>query len=243
MMNSRYAMGGYHMEGKGRLGLRMREVTQATGLPKSTILHYVAQGLLTEPIRTGRNMAYYDPATIDRAKFIKTMQEKYSFPLEMIKKLLASRDEGKDIGPLVELDAVIFGAREGPEMDQKAFERATGLTGEQVAELLAAHLLLPLKDGSFQQSDVDAGRVFASGFILGLRASDLAYYATLAKELVDHEMRLRQRLTAQLPEGEDVQITVQLTRGARLLRNYVIDRIFQLRVAAAKNLKDEKLLS
>lgn len=231
------------MERKGKPGLRMREVTEATGLPKSTILHYIAQGLLPEPVRTGRNMAYYDPATVDRAKFIKSMQEKYSFPLEMIKKLLASRDQGRDIGPLVELDAVIFGQRRAPELDRRAFERATGLTDEQVEDLLAAHLLLPLKEGRFGQEDVDVGRVFARGFALGLQASDLVYYVTIAKELVDHEMRLRRRLTAHLPEGEDAQITAQLTRGARLLRNYVIDRVFQLRVAAAESLKDQDLVS
>jgi DNA-binding transcriptional MerR regulator len=224
-------------------GLRMREVTEATGLPKSTILHYVAQGLLPQPVRTGRNMAYYDPTTVDRAKFIRSMQEKYSFPLERIRKLLTSMDEGRDIAPLVELDTVIFGTKEIPELDQKAFEEATGLTGEQIAELMTAQLLLPLKEGLFADEDVEAGRVFAVSFARGLKATDLSYYAAIAKDIVDHEMRLRKRLTDRLPDGEDARVTAQLTQGARLLRNYVIDRVFQRRVAAATSLKDKELLS
>jgi len=91
--------GTYHdrrksVERENKKGLRMRELMEATGLPKSTILHYVAQGLLPEPVRTGRNMAYYDAACVERAKFIKKVQGTYSFPLEKIKKLLVVADEG-----------------------------------------------------------------------------------------------------------------------------------------------------
>ncbi len=224
-------------------GLRMRELMEATGVPKSTILHYVAQGLLPEPLRTGRNMAYYDPACVERTRFIKAVQGRYSFPLEKIKQLLAAIDRGEEVAPFVELDAVIFGAPGGREIDEAAFREATGLTHGQVSELLAAGLLLPLEEGSYRQDDIEAGRVFAAGFAQGLRASDLAFYARIAGEVVDHEMRLRQRLTGHLPDGQDARVTAQLTRGARALRNYVIDRVFQRRVAKARTLKDEALLS
>ena len=232
------------MKGPTKKGLRMKELTEATGLPKSTILHYLAQGLLPEPVRTGRNMAYYDAACVERAKLIKRVQGTYFFPLERIKRLLKSMDEGRDIAHLVELDAVVFGAAaERREVDQGAFQQATGLTAEQVSELLEANLLLPLEKGAFRQEDIDAGRVFAASFARGLRASDLAFYASLAKEVVDQEMRLRRRLTGHLPEDQDAQVTAELTRGARALRNYIIDRVFQRRVAAATTLQDEVLLS
>ena len=226
-----------------RYGLKMKEVTAATNLPKSTILHYVAQGLLPEPTRTSRNMAYYDPVCVERAKFIKTIQEKYAFRLEKIKKLLEAREAGQDITPLVELDAVIFGTSQQPEMDEKAFRRATGLTAGQIAGLLAEGLLAPLEEGRYRQDDVQAGKAFAASYAHGLHAADLAFYVRIAKEVVDQEMRLRRRLTAALPENEDARLTADLTRSARLLRNYVIDRVFQRRVAAAQSLKDEALLS
>ena len=82
-----------------------------------------------------------------------------------------------------------------------------------------------------------------ASFAMGLRASDLAFYASIAKEVVDQEMRLRRRLTGHMPEGQDAQVTAELTRGARVLRNYVIDRVFQRRVAAATTLQDEVLIS
>ena len=81
----------------------MRDLTEATGLPKSAILHYVAQGLLPAPEKTSRNMAYYDPACIERIQFIKSVQERYAFPLGKIRSLLSARDEGKNMEPLIEL--------------------------------------------------------------------------------------------------------------------------------------------
>jgi DNA-binding transcriptional MerR regulator len=221
----------------------MGELTEATGLPKSTILHYVAQGLLPEPVRTCRNAAFYDPECVERAKYIKEVQNTYSFPLEKIKKLLRSRDEGRDSAALMELHAVVFGAHVGEALDQKAFGLATGLDPSQVVELLEANLLLPLEQGVFRHEDVDAGKTYAAAFALGLKAPDLAFYGSIAKELVDQEMHLRERLTGHLPDDQDARVTTQLTMGARALRNYVIDRVFQHRVAAAKTLKDKEALS
>jgi DNA-binding transcriptional MerR regulator len=230
--------------GRKDRGLRMKELTEATGLPKSTILHYVAQGLLPEPVRTSRNMAFYDPACVERAQYIKEVQNTYSFPLEKIKKLLRSRDEGRDSAALLELQAVIFGTHaRTAALDDKAFRRATGLTPRQIVELREASLLMPLEQGVFRQEDVDAGKTYAAAFARGLKPADLAFYGRIAKALVDEEMHLRERLTGHLPDDQNARLTTELTKGARALRNYVIDRVFQLRVAAAKTLRDNKALS
>ena len=113
-------------------GLRMKELSAATGIPKSAILHYVAQGLLPEPVRTGPNMAYYDPACIERIEFIRAMQEKYAFPLRKIKMLLSHRERGMDVTPLVELSAAIFGDADALTLNEAEFCRATGLNLREV---------------------------------------------------------------------------------------------------------------
>lgn len=219
-------------------GIRMKELSEATGLPKSAILHYLAQGLLPEPLRTGRNMAYYDPACIERVKFIKTMQGTYSFPLTKIRMLLAHRDQGKDIAPLVELSGTIFGGSDGPALSEGELCAATGLTPVQVRALIDHELLLPLEKNRFTQQDVAICRVYGGSFAMGIRVSDLNFYAEAARLIVDQEMQLRQRLTAHLPEQEDVELTSRLVLGARAVRSYVIDRLFQQRVAANQDLKD-----
>jgi DNA-binding transcriptional MerR regulator len=228
-------------ERSGRL--RMRDLTEATGLPKSAILHYVAQGLLPVPEKTSRNMAYYDPASVERVKFVKSMQEKYSFPLSKIRSLLKARDAGKNMEPLIELSGVVFGSGDGPHMNEQTFSAATGLAPKDMAQLKKMGLLLPLERGQYGQSDIAVGKIYAQGFAAGIKVTDLSFYAEAAKRIVDEEMRLRRRLTSGLPEDHDAAVTTGMVRAARAIRNYVIDRTFQQRIAAAKKLQDEVLTS
>ena len=220
-------------------GLRMRELTAATGLAKSAILHYMAQGLLPEPVRTGRNMAYYDPVCVERIRFIKSLQGKCSFPLSKIKLLLSLRDQGKDVTPMIELSEVIFGGHEEPSLSGEDFCAATGLSSGQTTELIQKGLLVPLEDSRFNQYDVSVGSLYARGFSRGLTAADIVFYAESAKKIVDGEMTLRHKLTGHLSEEEDVRATMELVRAARTIRNYVLDRSFQARVTSFNDLKGE----
>ena len=220
-------------------GLRMSKLTEATGLPKSAILHYLSLGLLPQPVKTSRNMAYYDPACVERIRFIRSMQESYSMPLGKIGMLLSYRDEGRDITPLLELNEAIFAGNEEPDLDRKDYAEASGLDDGQVEALLDGGLLVPLEEGRFNRYDVMVGIMYARGFAMGLTISDLAFYSESAKRIVDEEMALRRKLTSHLPEEDDMRMTAQLVRGARAMRNYVIDRTFQRRVMSYSDLKGE----
>lgn len=223
--------------------LRMKELAQAVGLPKSAILHYISQGLLPEPTRTGTNMAYYDPSCIERIKFIKNIQSRYAFPLNRIKTLIAKKDEGVDLAPLLELNEAVFTGSDGPILGTDAFCEATGLKPAEVIALKKDGLLLPLEKNRYNQQDVTIGKIYAQGFAMGIKVTDLSYYAEAARQIVDAEMKLRSRLTANLPVDRDAVLTRRLVNVARTTRNYVIDRTFQLRIASAAHLRDERLLS
>ena len=68
--------------------LRMGELAEASGVPVPTIKHYLREGLLPEPVKTSRNMAYYPPEFVDRIKLIKQLQEERFMPLKAIKSVL-----------------------------------------------------------------------------------------------------------------------------------------------------------
>jgi DNA-binding transcriptional MerR regulator len=223
--------------------LRMRELVKATGLPKSTILFYANEGLLPEPIKTSSNMAYYHPDSIERLRFIKILQDDHRLPLSKIGRLLAWKAEGQDVTLRVELIKGVFGESQGPLMNEAAFCKATGLTRKQMKELIRARLLLPLEPGRFDREDVGMGLIYARGLAMGVKVEDMAFYPSLGKQIVSEEMTLRRRLTHDLPAELDAGLTLQLVQAARATRSYVIDRIFRLRIAAAKDLKDEELLS
>ena len=56
--------------------LKMSELARRSGVPASTIKHYIREGLLPEPaLRTSRNMAYYDAGLVQRIKTIKELQK------------------------------------------------------------------------------------------------------------------------------------------------------------------------
>jgi DNA-binding transcriptional MerR regulator len=221
----------------------MMELVEATGVAKSTILHYVQEGLLPEPLKTSPNMAYYHPDCIERVHFIKSTQNSHGLPLARIKRLLVLRDQGRNVTRQLELIQGIFGEADGPLLDRTAFCQTTGLTSTQLDELLCSKLLLPLNSGQFDQEDVTMGMLYSAGLARGLEVGQLAFYPRLGKELVDEEMALRRRLTHHLPDEADASRTLELVRAARTTRSYVIDRLFQLRVAASRDLKDEELLS
>ncbi len=91
----------------------------------------------------------------------------------------------------------------------------------------------------YDVDDVGMGRMFFEELRLGIRAEELAYYAELGEKIVDREMALHNKITSALPYPEDAATTTQMVKNARMCRAYVIDRLFQHRVAAMKNLKDQ----
>ncbi|MFH2128218.1 MAG: MerR family transcriptional regulator [Pseudomonadota bacterium] len=227
----------------GPKGLRMKELCEATGLPKSTLLYYVDQGLLPQPEKTSPNMAFYPPECVERAALIRQLQSDQRLPLAKIKSVLEAHDRGEDITPLLMVNQVIFGDREEPLMTLEEFCANSGLSPEQVSELEKAQLLMPLYDQGYDAQDLAMAQVLARGAALGLTPEDASFYTRLAKQLVDAEMALRHRLTHSLPMAQDASLTAAMVQSARIMRGYVIERVFQKRVAASQNLKDESLLS
>jgi DNA-binding transcriptional MerR regulator len=224
-------------------GLRMKELCEATGLPKSTLLFYVDQGLLPQPVKTSPNMAFYAPECVERAALIRQLQDNQRLPLSKIKAVLEAQDRGEDITPLLMVQQIIFGDQTEELMSLEEFCRQSGLGPQQVKELEQAQLLMPLSEEGYDSQDLAMAQVLARGGERGLTPEDASFYPRLAKQMVDAEMALRRRLTHSLPMEEDASLTAAMVQSARIMRGYIIERIFQKRVAASSNLKDESLLS
>jgi DNA-binding transcriptional MerR regulator len=71
--------------------LRMSELAERSGVSAGTIKHYLREGLLPEPLRTSRNMAYYPPDFVERIRLIKRLQEERFMPLKRIREVLSDR--------------------------------------------------------------------------------------------------------------------------------------------------------
>src|ERR687895_338546 len=101
--------------------LRMRELAAASGVSAGTIKHYLREGLLPEPVKTSRNMAYYPREFVERIRLIKQLQEDRFMPLKLIKSVL---DEDPDRAKvLVELeDRILERALQGDQRRVSAAE-------------------------------------------------------------------------------------------------------------------------
>ncbi len=221
-------------------GLRMKALAAAAGVPKSTILFYLNEGLLPAPVKTSPNMAYYDPACVDRIRLILHLQKRHRLSLSEVRRILDSNDPS-DLSVRLELNDIVFGrGRRTPLLDSKTFCRRTGLKAGQLKRLLDARLLQPLEKGRFDTEDVGMGEMYAGALNSGVRVEDLKYYVTLGEKIVDHEMKLRRRLTGHLSDVQDAALTIEMVKSARMCRAYVVDRLFQHRVAAMPALKEEE---
>ncbi len=74
--------------GQGRKLLKIKQISQASGVSTSAINYYVRMGLLPPPIKTFPNMAYYDEAYIHMISYIKRLQTDKNLPLKRIKELM-----------------------------------------------------------------------------------------------------------------------------------------------------------
>ena len=222
-------------KGEGSM-LKMKELAEATGVAKSTILHYVNEGLLPKPVKTSPNMAYYAHTCIERISFIKQLQSKHRLGLAQIKIILAQRDKGREVTPLIELKEVVFGQNDSKDLDTVAFCQATGLSPKEVEEFLAEGLLIPKKEGGFDSEDVAIGRILRLAGNLGIKPKEAEYYPRFAEKIVAEELAIHTRLVKNRPYEEAINVTMELTRVARALR---ADRVFQKRAISQEIFFDD----
>ncbi len=207
--------------------LKMKELVEATGISKATILYYVAEQLLTQPVKTSPNVAYYPSSMVERVHLIRQLQSQHRFSLAQIRIILQEMEKGRDVEALIEFNKEIFSQKEGDPLDRQAFCKACGLTKAQVQTAMDLKLLIPESDSCFDTTDVKAGKRLKINLGMGLPIEDLAFYSQLGEQIVAHEMDIRKRLIRTMPHDEALNTTLKITQGARFFREYIIERIFQ----------------
>jgi DNA-binding transcriptional MerR regulator len=73
--------------------MQISELARQSGVPAKTIRYYESAGLLPAPTRTDNNYRRYNPAVLERLRFIASARS-LGFALADIGELLAARDAG-----------------------------------------------------------------------------------------------------------------------------------------------------
>jgi DNA-binding transcriptional MerR regulator len=215
--------------------LRMRELAAASGVPAPTIKHYLREGLLPEPIKTSRNMAYYPPEFVDRIKLIKRLQEERFLPLKAIKNVLDEDPERAKA--MLELgDQILERALAGERSRTSATEvrKRYGVPKEVLDRLAELEVLTPNSRG-YTPSDVTIieaiSRFRAGGYDeqIGFTVYDTLRYKAALEELVRQEVDVvMERLAGEVPPERVVEL---LEAGAQPLKDFIAALHTKLMVA------------
>jgi DNA-binding transcriptional MerR regulator len=149
--------------------LKMKDLSEATGVNGATIRYYINEGLLPKPYKPFRNMAYYDESFIDKIKFIKTLQKDYFLPLEVIR--VGIKESGYDLQAVVnKLDR----AKEmmwlsDPETEKDSLEavnreklaQMTGMAAEDLGAAIHSGMILADENGQFHEKEIQIARKIA----------------------------------------------------------------------------------
>ena len=119
--------------------LKMNDLVKFSQTPKSTILYYVKEGLLPEPVKDKPNFHLYDERCVSLLAFIKYLQTNFNASISQIKDLFAHPefDWQNPYESLISLIAIIMGAENetfSPEVLCQEFEISEQALNQMVDE-------------------------------------------------------------------------------------------------------------
>jgi DNA-binding transcriptional MerR regulator len=209
----------------GKPLLRMGELAEASGVSAATIKHYLREGLLPEPVKTSRNMAYYPPEFADRIRLIKQLQEERFMPLKVIREVL--EEDPERARALVELEDRILEralARERTRTSAAEVRKRYDVPAEVLDRLEEIEVLSPNSRG-YTPSDVKIieaiSRFRAGGYEqeIGFTVYDTLRYKRAMEELVREEVEvLMDRLAGRMDTDRAMEL---IEAGAEPLKDLI----------------------
>jgi DNA-binding transcriptional MerR regulator len=190
--------------------LKISELADAADVPVATVRHYLREGLLPEPVKTSRNMAYYPPQFAERIRLIKQLQEERFMPLRVIRELLDAADgDVERLRALAETGDMLVARVLAPDADRtpeaEVLERFE-IPERALRRLTELGVLTPSGDG-YSPSDVRIieaiSRFRAAGWNekTGFGARDVARLMNGLEPVIADELKLLvERFTALDPD-------------------------------------------
>jgi DNA-binding transcriptional MerR regulator len=182
--------------------VKMSILARLSGVPAATIKHYLREGLLPEPaVKTGRNMALYDPALAERIKQIKALQREHFLPLRVIKSVLDGKPSEEDDAETAAAIQRALASLAPRDVRTRAELVASGAQEEDLAFFEALGLITPTKvegQDTFRGDDLALLRLLATSRRAGITQEMLppdivGPYVHAIRELVRVELEMFRR--------------------------------------------------
>lgn len=156
----------------GKQTFRMAELVRRTGLKRETIHFYISNGLLPRPLKTHKNMAYYDDSYVERLRQIRELQLKYFLPLKVIKEILIQTNAEMSTAEMDLLRVGLSGLIQLQEL-RRTYEpqtldqlsARTGLPTDEILEMERCEMISSVRDRDgtkvYQENDIKVVEAFA----------------------------------------------------------------------------------
>lgn len=215
----------------------MRDLVAESGLPRTTIHHYLREGLLPSPRKTAANAAVYGPEHLERLALLKALRGPELGPLAVdeIRRVLPIVERG--VAPAAAVELAALSARvpapgdggapppSGRALSARELARRSGLDLRHVRSLVEAGVIGDGgADDRFDAADLAAAVACGRLVDAGISPEDLGPVASLLTEARAYEAALIDLASAGREESGDAGLRESLRRAFRDLHAYLLAR-------------------
>ena len=212
--------------------MRMKELEQATGIPRTTIHFYFREGMLPAPEKSAVNAAVYTDEHVQRLLLIKRLKDGTEGPMPMylIRRILELVDQGVAPDVAIALERAVLAENAVPDSAGPfTIEELSKMSGVPLSELrryveYGLLLITPgQEDAPFDQLDAAMAREFYEVMTqMGWTAEDFAPISKKIREISDYEWELRNRAVY----GKKIEISVKMRARMQQFANFMHRYLF-----------------
>jgi len=186
--------------------LKMKELMLKSDESKSTILFYVKEGLLPEPSKPKPNLHLYDESCVEILKFIKYLQNNFSYTISEIKSIFKDNNFEFDgsFEMMVRSLELISGGKNSQWYSCSEFLELTDMSDKQLVELQENGYIFEREKG-FSTKEVEIVEILNRANSLGLDCSLLDEYVKSARYLAKKENEVGSTLLKCNKESHDAR--------------------------------------
>ncbi len=189
--------------------LKISELAARAGVEKSTVQHYIREGLLPPPTkRPHKNMAYYSPDLVDRIRLIKSLQRERYLPLAKIKVMLSDQEGITELHDFVHGQSPTPPEEPAVDVERSALMRETGISSADIDSLEKNGFVHPRSKGDtvvFRAGDAAVIRAICEMQAAGLNREngfsidDMKLYLDATRDLIGKEVARFTGVASTLP--------------------------------------------
>lgn len=207
--------------------LKISELASQAGVEKSTVQHYIREGLLPSATsKPHKNMAYYSQDLVERIVLIKELQTKRFFPLAQIKKMFDDAQGIHEIKTFINSQPLTLSSATDKELSRIEIIKEGEITEQELSELEDLAYISAKKVGDavfYSPADVSIIKAVTSMRKAGLnqengfKAEDISIYKDLMEKSIEQEVQLFISLIDDVPREKILEMARAGLEGTNAL--------------------------